>query len=191
MLTDMQCVENILNGDGRHFDVLVRRYQQHVMSLIFKHVRNQEAARDLTQDVFFKVYRKLKNFKGESKFSSWLYRIAVNESIDYLRKQKRQSEDSLQTILEKGLEPRDQSDSADIHGIHARKMEIKRVRKALSGITPEMRSLIVLKVYEEKTFDQIAEILDVPLSTVKSRLYRALSELGRNYRRRSVIREVK
>jgi len=191
MLTDLQCINKCLNGEEKAFNVLVNRYQQRVLSLVYRHVRNQETAQDITQDIFLKVFRKLQNFKGDSKFSSWLFRIAVNESIDFIRSQKRKNEESLESAVERGLEVRDQSATADVHASHARNMETRSVQKALVSITPEMRSMIILKVYEEKTFDQIAEILDLPLSTVKSRLYKALEELGRSYRRRSMIREVK
>lgn len=191
MLSDMDCVEKIRNGESVFFELLIARYQFKVKTLVFKHVQNTETAKDLTQDIFLKVFRKLDHFKGDSQFSSWLYRIAVNESIDYIRAHKKRMEESLEAAFERGFEISDPSEQADLHANHTRKVEIKNVRKALSDLLPEMRSVIVLKVYEEKTFEEISEILGVPTSTVKSRLYKALETLGRSYRRRSMIREVK
>jgi RNA polymerase sigma-70 factor (ECF subfamily) len=191
MLTDVECIKKSVEGDSNAFGMLVSRYQEKVGRLVFKHVRNQETARDLCQDIFLKVFVKLKYFKGDSKFSSWLYRIAVNEAIDYIRANRKKVEDSLEHAYEHGFEVRDTSPQSDIHRTHEKNMETLHVQKSLFSLSPEMRSIIVLKVYEEKTFDEIADILQIPLSTVKSRLYKALETLGRNYRRRTMIREVK
>jgi len=186
----MECVEKVIRGETECFDLLVERYRSKVQSLVYNHVRQSETAQDLTQDIFFKVFRKLDKFKGESKFSSWLYRIAVNECIDYIRSHKKKAEESLELAFEKGFEVLDTSEYSDVQGRHERKVERQLVQKALATLTPEMRSVIVLKVYEERTFEEISEILSIPTSTVKSRLYKALENLGRSYRRRTLLREV-
>jgi RNA polymerase sigma-70 factor (ECF subfamily) len=186
-LMDAELVKRAQKGEGRAFDVLADRYRQRVTHLVYRYVGDTDTAMDLVQDIFFKIFRNLVNFKGESKFSSWMFRIAVNDCIDYKRRLKVRKEQSLETIQEYGFDVVDAHKDNDIEGNFASVRERDRVRKALSDLPPKQKAVVVMKVYEDMTFDEISEVLDQPVSTIKSRLYKALNNLGATLRRNQVI----
>lgn len=186
-LMDAELVKRAQNGEGRAFDVLAERYRQRVMHLVYRYVGDTDTAMDLVQDIFFKIFRNLVNFKGESKFSSWMFRIAVNDCIDYKRRLKVRKEQSLETFQEYGFDVADGHQDNDIEGTFQTTRERMRVRQALADLPPKQKAVVVMKVYEDMTFDEIAEVLDQPVSTIKSRLYKALNNLGSTLRRNQII----
>ncbi len=137
----------------------------------------EEDARDATQETFLAAFRNLRGFRGEAKVSSWLHRIAVNQCITRQRRAKVRSESALETEAEKDAG----SFAAPIHYSPARVVEgIERtsaVRLAVNSLPLDLRQVVVMKEFEELTFREIADALDLPLSTVKSRLYTALRQL--------------
>lgn len=137
----------------------------------------EEDARDATQETFLAAFRNLRAFRGEAKVSSWLHRIAVNQCITRQRRAKVRSESALETEVEKDAS----SFAAPVHYSPARVFESREttaaVRVAVNGLPIELRQVVVMKEFEELTFKEIAEALDVPLSTVKSRLYTGLKQL--------------
>lgn len=177
-LLDTELVKRAQNGEGQAFDILVSRYQGKVTSLVYRYVNNSETALDLVQDIFFKIYRNLVHFKGDAKFSSWLYRVASNESIDHLRRKKVRKEQSLDHIQDAGVDFADLSTGSDTAQCYETDQERIQVRKALAQLPMNLQTVVVMKVFQEMTFDEIAEVLQEPVSTVKSRLYKALSSLG-------------
>ena len=175
--TDEQLVELAVSDDSEAFGEIVRRWERKIFALCFGMLGREDDARDACQEAFIAAYRNLKNFRGEAKVSSWLHRIAVNQCLTTKRRQKTRAEDFLDA--EDGSE--DRAFVAAPHLSPARKAEkaerMNLVRQAVGALPSELRQVIVMKEFEEMTFLEISETLDLPLSTVKSRLYTALKQL--------------
>jgi RNA polymerase sigma-70 factor, ECF subfamily len=175
--SDEQMVERALTGDADAFGVIVRRWERRIFALAFGMLGREEEARDATQETFLAAFRNLRAFRGEAKVSSWLHRIAVNQCITRQRRARVRSET--------GLEDEAQRDAAAFsvaaHESPARRAESREqteaVRRAVAALPEELRQVIVMKEFEEMTFQEIAEALELPVSTVKSRLYTALKQL--------------
>ncbi|HJS59349.1 MAG TPA: sigma-70 family RNA polymerase sigma factor [Vicinamibacteria bacterium] len=170
--SDERLVEAFQAGDLAAFDLLVLRWERKVQGTVYRVLGTEEDARDVTQEAFLKAFRSLHGFKGEARFSSWLYQIALNLCRDRLRRKRGRAFVSFDSLEEdgglpahSGLSPYDLAERGALCGL---------VRGALAELPDEQREVIVLKEYQELTFAEIAEILDVPLSTVKTRLYRGL-----------------
>jgi RNA polymerase sigma-70 factor, ECF subfamily len=175
-ITDQHLIERVLGGETEAFGTLVHRWERHIYGLTLRMLGHSEDARDATQETFISAYTNLKHFRGDAKFSSWLYRIALNVCHSRLRRRSRRPDASLEEQFEEvGFEPPSPAMSADERllddqvGAH--------VRRALSAIPAEMRQVIIMKEYQDLKFHEIAEILDVPVSTVKTRMYTGLREL--------------
>lgn len=186
-LLDQELVKRAQAGENQAFDILVQRYQQKVTHLVYRYVRDSDVALDLAQDIFFKIFRNLVKFKGESKFSSWLFRIAVNDCIDHIRRKKVRKEQSLDQFQEFGFDVPDPDERHDLTAQFEAAEERKHIRDALADLPENQRSVVIMKVYQDMTFDQIAEVLEEPVSTIKSRLYKALNVLGSTIRRDQFI----
>jgi RNA polymerase sigma-70 factor (ECF subfamily) len=173
--SDEELVEACQAGEASAFDVLVARWEDRIRGAAFRFLGSEEEARDVAQEAFLKAYRALGGFKREARFSSWLYQIATNLCRDRLRRRKTRSSVSLEALEETGavmVETRP--------GAHERLLErdlAQRVRQAIHALPEEQREVVILKEYEELTFLEIAQALDVPVSTVKTRLYRGLGQL--------------
>jgi RNA polymerase sigma-70 factor (ECF subfamily) len=175
--TDEQMVERALSGDPEAFGEIVRRWERRIFALAFGMLGREDDARDATQETFLAAFRNLRGFRGEAKVSSWLHRIAVNQCITRQRRAKVRSETALEDEAEK---------NAAVFALPAevspaRTAEYREVssavRRAVCALPPDLRQVVVMKEFEELTFQEISDVLDVPLSTVKSRLYTALRQL--------------
>ena len=175
--SDEQIVERALTGDGEAFGEIVRRWERRIFALTYGMLGREEDARDATQETFLAAFRNLRGFRGEAQVSSWLHRIAVNQCITRQRRAKVRKEAALEDEQEKNAA----SFSAPIelsprHVVEGRE-HVLAVRRAVSSLPVELRQVVVMKEFEELTFREIADALDLPLSTVKSRLYTALKQL--------------
>jgi len=174
---DEQMVERALTGDPDAFGEIVLRWERRIFALAFGMLGREEDARDATQETFLAAFRNLRGFRGEARVSSWLHRIAVNQCITRQRRAKVRSETALEDEAEKNAAvfalPADLS-PARAAEYHERSVA---VRRAVCGLPPELRQIVVMKEFEELTFQEISDVLEVPLSTVKSRLYTALRQL--------------
>ena len=175
--SDEQIVERALTGDAEAFGEIVQRWERRIFVLSFGMLGREEDARDATQETFLAAFRNLRAFRGEAKVSSWLHRIAVNQCITRQRRAKVRSESALETE-----EERDASSFATpVRYSPARLAEGREtstaVKQAVNSLPLELRQVVVMKEFEELTFKEIADVLDLPLSTVKSRLYTALKQL--------------
>jgi RNA polymerase sigma-70 factor (ECF subfamily) len=175
--TDEQLVEDCLGGDVSAFDVLVDRWQRKIRGAAYRIVGSEEDAQDICQEAFLKAFRGLPSFKREARFSSWLYQIALNLSRDRLRRRKTRSWISLDDAEEThpGRVAAAMGGPAD-DWVESREIQ-RLVALAVADLPDEQREVVVLKEYQGLTFPEIAEIQGVPLSTVKTRLYRGLSVL--------------
>lgn len=175
--SDEQIVERALTGDAEAFGEIVQRWERRIFALAFGMLGREEDARDATQETFLAAFRNLRAFRGEAKVSSWLHRIAVNQCITRQRRAKVRKESGLEEEEEKQAA----SFSAPLQYSPARVVEGRQrsaaVRLAVNSLPLDLRQVVVMKEFEELTFREIAEALDVPLSTVKSRLYTALKQL--------------
>ncbi|HZI20644.1 MAG TPA: sigma-70 family RNA polymerase sigma factor [Pyrinomonadaceae bacterium] len=176
--TDEQIVERALGGDREAFGEIVSRWERKIFALAFGILGSPEDARDATQETFIAAYRNLQGFRGEARVSSWLHRIAVNQCITRQRRARVRPE----TVA--GDEAGAAFESVPAAGEHAsparsaeREEVAEAVRRAVAALPPELREVVLLKEFEEMTFQEIADALQVPLSTVKSRLYTALRQL--------------
>lgn len=175
--SDEQIVERALTGDAEAFGEIVKRWERRIFALAFGMLGREEDARDATQETFLAAFRNLRGFRGEAKVSSWLHRIAVNQCITRQRRAKVRNESAIETEEEKNAS----SFAAPVRFSPARVVEgwetTEAVRLAVNTLPVELRQVVVMKEFEELTFKEIADALDLPLSTVKSRLYTALKQL--------------
>jgi RNA polymerase sigma-70 factor, ECF subfamily len=174
-LSDTQIIERTLAGEPEAFSLLVRRWERQIYCLTLRMLGRDEEAKDATQETFLSAYRNLSKFRGEAKFSSWIYRIALNVCNTKLR-----SRSKVTISLDEQRENTGFELAADIddlsEGIQQEQVA-RHVRRALSGLPPEMRQVIIMKEYEGLKFSEIAGILGIPISTVKTRMYTGLNEL--------------
>jgi RNA polymerase sigma-70 factor, ECF subfamily len=175
-VTDQHLIERVLGGETEAFGTLVHRWERHIYGLTLRMLGHSEDARDATQETFISAYTNLKSFRGDAKFSSWLYRIALNVCHSRLRRRSRRPDASLEEQFEEvGFEPPSPGAGADERLLG--EQVSAQVRRALGAIPAEMRQVIVMKEYQDLKFHEIAEILDIPVSTVKTRMYTGLKEL--------------
>src|SRR5881394_779743 len=175
--TDEQLVELAVGDNAEAFGEIVRRWERKIFALCFGMLGREDEASDAAQETFIAAYRNLKNFRGEAKVSSWLHRIAVNQCLTTKRRQRSRAEDLIDD--DEASEGRFFIASPlSSPGRTAEKVErMKLVRQAVRALPADLHQVIVMKEFEEMTFQEISETLELPLSTVKSRLYTALKQL--------------
>jgi RNA polymerase sigma-70 factor (ECF subfamily) len=175
--SDEKLVELAVSQDPEAFGEIVKRWERKIFALCFGMLGREDDARDAVQETFIAAYRNLANFRGEAKVSSWLHRIAVNQCLTVKRRAKTRSEEFLGD--EDGSE--DRVFIAPLHNSPSRQAEqverLKLVRTAVGSLPTDLRQVIVMKEFEDMTFQEISETLEIPLSTVKSRVYTALKQL--------------
>lgn len=174
-LTDIEIIERTLNGQPEAFNILVRRWERQVYSLALRMLNRDEEARDICQETFLSAFRNLNKFRGDAKFSSWIYRIALNCCHSRLRQRSNIDVSLEQQQEEKGFEPSTSMESIS-EGMEREEIAAM-VQRALAGLPPEMRQVIVMKEYQGMKFHEIAEVLNIPISTVKTRVYTGLNQL--------------
>ncbi len=184
MTSDEELVARATAGDQDAFAQLVTRWERPIYALAYRTLRREEEARDVVQDAFLRAYRGLKGFKGEAKFSSWLYRITLNLCRDWMRKERRAPVTQVPEATD-ALDLADQqaAPTESVEDLVARREMSAAVQLAMADLPEEQRTAIMLKEYHGLTFQEIAEMLDCPLSTVKTRLYQGLSALRRRLER--------
>lgn len=175
--SDEQIVQQALTGDADAFGEIVRRWERRIFALSFGMLGREEDARDATQETFLAAFRNLRGFRGDAKVSSWLHRIAINQCITRQRRARVRNETGIDQEAERDAAvfslPANVSPSYVAEG----RERSEAVRRAVSALPTELRQVVVMKEFEELTFQEISEVLNLPLSTVKSRLYTALRQL--------------
>ena len=174
---DHRLIAECLQGDTAAYGVLVRRYQDRLYNTVYRLVDNAEDAYDVVQEAFLNAYQSLDSFKGDSLFFTWLYRIAVNTAISLKRKQRPVVSIDASRNGEQGIEPLDLAESnRPGHAMEQAEQE-RRIHQALARLSPEHRAVLVMKDMEGQKYEIMAEILQVPIGTIRSRLHRARLEL--------------
>jgi len=172
---DQLLVGRAKRGDRRAFDLLVLKYQQKILNLIMRYVRDQTEALDVSQEAFVKAYRALPGFRGESAFYTWLYRIAINTAKNYLVAQQRKP-------VEYELDAQDPEyaernphlrDEEDPEGLAMQEQLRETLEKAIAELPEELRTAIMLREIEGLSYEEIAAAMDCPVGTVRSRIFRA------------------
>jgi RNA polymerase sigma-70 factor (ECF subfamily) len=155
-------------GEREAFDRLVERYQRDVYRLCFRYVNNHHDASDMAQEVFLKAYRAIAKFRGDSSFSTWLYRIAVNTCLNFRAARKAPAEELSEHVADGGMPVVDRLE---------RDQRSQRVREAVARLPEKQRATLILKVYQDLTHEEVAGILGSSVGTVKANLFHALANL--------------
>jgi RNA polymerase sigma-70 factor (ECF subfamily) len=181
--SDEELVARSMSGDVDSFNQLIVRWERPIYALAYRVLGHEEDARDVCQDTFLRAYRALPGFKGQAKFSSWLYRIALNLCRDWIRRQRR----APVTQIPEDVDPGDLAVAAgpaeSIEDLVARREMSAIVEQAMRSLSEDQRTAIILKEYHGMTFQEIADMQGCPLSTVKTRLYQGLSILRKQLER--------
>jgi RNA polymerase sigma-70 factor (ECF subfamily) len=185
-LTDQEVVLLARGGQERAYRELVRRYERPIFSLLYRMVRDRELAEDLSQDTFVKALNAIESYKPEYKFSSWLFKIANNAAIDHLRRRELDTlslegsphavtpdavEATALQIGDRGETPLDIVEAKELGG---------EIERAIAQLRPEYRACILLRHVDGRAYEEIGEMLDLPLGTVKTYIHRARNELRRS-----------
>jgi RNA polymerase sigma-70 factor, ECF subfamily len=174
---DQRLIAECLQGNTAAFGVLVRRHQERLYNSVYRLVENAEDAQDVVQEAFLNAYQSLDGFKGDAQFFTWLYRIAVNTAISLKRKRRAMVRMETGCNGEPSLEPLDRSaESRPGYALEQAEQET-RVHQALSRLSPEHRAVLIMKDMEGQKYETMAEVLQVPVGTIRSRLHRARLEL--------------
>ncbi len=175
--TDEELVARSKTGDTESFNQLVKRWERPIFALAYRTLGREEDARDVTQETFLRAFRALSGFKGDAKFSSWLYRIALNLCRDWMRKERR----APVVAVPEGVEVEDlaaeRGPIETVEDLAARAELGREVARAMEHLPVEQRQAIILKEYHGLTFQEIADLMRCPLSTVKTRVYQGLATL--------------
>ena len=180
-LTDKELVKRVQKGDKGAFDVLVLKYEHKIVNLVMRYVRDPETALDISQEAFIKAYRALPRFRGDSAFYTWLYRIAVNTAKNHLAALRRRPTD-----IELDLQDPEQ------YGLHAKLKETDTpegvtlsqelqdtLERAIAALPEDLRTAIILRELDGMSYEEIAQTMDCPVGTVRSRIFRARDAIGK------------
>lgn len=173
--TDQALVERVQGGDKKAFDLLVLKYQQRIMKVLSRYVRDHSEVQDLAQEAFIKAYRALPNFRGDSAFYTWLYRIAINTAKNFVVAQGRRppSDDIEATEAEQYDGESALKDYASPERETLRDEIKETVFKAIDELPEDLKMAITLRELEGMSYEEIAETMDCPIGTVRSRIFRA------------------
>lgn len=172
---DQELVERVQRGDKRAFDLLVLKYQQKVANLVSRYVRDPSETLDVTQEAFIKAYRAIPNFRRESAFYTWLYRIAINTAKNYLVAQKRRppgSDIDAETAEQLDVGTRLKENATPENHLLEREIG-ETVKQAIEELPEDLRTAITLRELEGLSYEEIARAMDCPVGTVRSRIFRA------------------
>ena len=179
--SDKKLVKRVQKGDKGAFDLLVLKYQHKIVNLVMRYVRDPELALDITQEAFIKAYRALPRFRGDSAFYTWMYRIAVNTAKNHLAAQRRRPrdveldlQDPEQSVLHAKLKETDTPEGVSLSN------ELKEtVERAIAALPEDLRTAIILRELEGMSYEDIAQTMECPVGTVRSRIFRARDAIAK------------
>ncbi|MBK8973779.1 MAG: RNA polymerase sigma factor RpoE [Hahellaceae bacterium] len=176
---DSVLVQRVQRGDRRAFDFLVAKYQARVLSLIARYVREPQDVRDVAQEAFVKAYRSIGLFRGDSAFYTWLYRIAVNAALNFLSSHARQGiARSIDQMDEEPFALGDALTNSDSPETELEGQQLKQqLDLAIQALPEELRQALLLREYDGLSYEEIADVLQCPIGTVRSRIFRARDQV--------------
>ena len=179
--TDKELVKRVQKGEKGAFDLLVLKYEHKIVNLVMRYVRDPELALDISQEAFIKAYRALPRFRGDSAFYTWLYRIAVNTAKNYLAAQRRRPMDielDLQDPEQYGLHAKlKESDTPE--GLALSQELQDTLERAIAALPDDLRQAIILRELDGMSYEEIAQTMECPVGTVRSRIFRARDAIGK------------
>lgn len=186
-MRDEELIENILSGKTQLYEEIIKRYQNKVYSTVFSYTRDYEEAKDLTQEIFIKIYNNLPNFKNKSQFSTYLYRVAVNRCIDWTRKKR------LKTVSAMLFQEDDEIEiyeyiadlSCNPEEILLKEENGNIIREEINNLPEIYRTVMIMFYFQDFSPQEIADILEIPRKTVDTRLYRARNMLRAKFTQKS------
>jgi len=182
---DQQLVERVQRGDKQAFGLLVEKYQRKLGRLLSRFIRDQAEVEDVVQEAFIKAYRALPNFRGESAFYTWLYRIGINTAKNYLVAMGRRPQTTNEIEVEdaENFEDGDELRTVDTPETELMTKEIaKTVQLAIESLPEDLKTAIVLREIEGLSYEEIATVMDCPIGTVRSRIFRARDSISERLR---------
>lgn len=182
---DRRLVERVQHGDKKAFELLFSKYQRKLMRLVSRLVRDQAEAEDVVQEAFIKAYRALPQFRGDSAFYTWLYRIGINTAKNYLVTQGRRAPTSTDADVEDAETFDDGERLRDVNtpeSMLATKQIAQTVNLAMEALPEELRMAISLREIEGLSYDEIADVMECPIGTVRSRIFRAREAIAEKLR---------
>jgi RNA polymerase sigma-70 factor (ECF subfamily) len=179
---DHELVRRVQRGDKKAFDILVLKYQQKIANLISRYIRDPHEVMDVTQEAFIKAYRALPNFRGESAFYTWLYRIAINTAKNYLVAMgRRPPADDVDAETAEQMDAGALLKEIGTPENHVLSEEISAtVQKAIDGLPEDLRTAIILRELEGMSYEEIANAMSCPVGTVRSRIFRAREAIDKS-----------
>jgi RNA polymerase sigma-70 factor (ECF subfamily) len=183
-VSDQQLVAKVQQGDARAFDMLVLKYQHKILGLISRYVQDADEVQDVAQEAFIKAYRALPNFRGDSAFYTWLYRIAINTAKNHLVSRSRRPPGSDVEVedaeyFEGGAALRDiETPEAALYGAELKEV----VERAIRELPDDLRTAVTLREFDGLSYEDIAEIMNCPVGTVRSRIFRAREAIDKQVR---------
>jgi RNA polymerase sigma-70 factor (ECF subfamily) len=183
--TDEELVARSRTGDMDSFNQLILRWERPIYALAYRVIGQEEDARDVAQETFLRAFRALPGFKGQAKFSSWIYRIALNLCRDWIRRKKRTPVSQLPEDVDLSELAAEQGPTESVEELVARRELSEVVEEVMKLLPEEQRTAVILKEYHGMTFQEIADLQGCPLSTVKTRLYQGLSVLRKHLREKN------
>lgn len=172
---DSFLIKQAIRGDAYAFEQLMRKHEGRMYSVALRMFGNREDAQDCVQDAMLHIYRALDRFKGQSSFSTWVYRITMNTCLDELRRRKARASTSLDALLENGWAPTNEKDNPEQSAIEAERR--RALSKAIQSLPEDMRSVIILREMQGLSYEEISDVLSVNMGTIKSRISRAREKL--------------
>ncbi|HJL96442.1 MAG: RNA polymerase sigma factor RpoE [Gammaproteobacteria bacterium] len=180
---DLSLVRRAKKGDYRAFDLLVLKYQSRVISTAFKYVKEKQLAEDIAQEAFIKSYKSINSFREESSFYTWIYRITVNTAKNYLVSRKRKGETSMTDLSEDDSVYFDKVDMDSPQEILNANQLRDLIHDTLSSLGEETRTALSLREFDGLSYEKIAEIVDCPVGTVRSRIFRGREVLEQSIKK--------
>ncbi len=175
MQDEQLTIKRATQGDAQAFEQLMRAHEGRMFAVSLRMCGNREDALDCTQEAMLRIYRAMGNFKGQSSFATWVYRITMNTCLDELRRRKVRTSASLDALLDTGWSPSDEDDTPERHSIASEQR--RTLEQAIAGLPEDMRAAIVLRDVQGFSYEEIATMLSANVGTIKSRISRGREKL--------------
>ncbi|MGH7824830.1 MAG: RNA polymerase sigma factor [Candidatus Binatia bacterium] len=172
-ISDRECIQRLQQGETGAFEILVRRHQKTIFNLVYRLLGDYDEAAEIAQEAFLSAYKSVGQFRGDANFSTWLYRIALNHASTRRKslansQQRNVPLETTDPVDDRRVDPADNVEQKEVQ---------ERVQKALNSLEPNDAAIILLRDMQDMPYDEVARMLDLPVGTVKSRLYRARQAL--------------